>query len=166
MLKDFGLSLLELRRKQPSLTHMFKVVEGLMPAIPASYYFEPVQNKRKIRATRYKDCESTNIVSSHELKNRKCFINKRGNTAIYKNSFIVKRTSWKIQLLAVLSSSFFLCFPVDFCIIICYTSIYVCVRQGRRDDTILWAKIDNRVYTLISVRKTSCILNLILSNLF
>ena len=47
---------------------MFKVVVGLMPAIPTSRYFEPVQNKREIRSTRYKDCESTNIVSSHELK--------------------------------------------------------------------------------------------------
>ena len=50
---------------------MFKVVEVLIPAIPASEYFEPFQNKRKIRNTRYKDCESINIVSSHELKNSK-----------------------------------------------------------------------------------------------
>lgn len=32
---------------------MFNVVEGLIPAIPASEYFEAVQNKRKIRNTRY-----------------------------------------------------------------------------------------------------------------
>jgi len=43
----------------------------LIPDIPASEYFESVQNKPKIRATRYKDCETiaTNIVSSHELDN-------------------------------------------------------------------------------------------------
>ena len=62
---------------------MFNVVEGLIPAIPASEYFEAVQNKRKIRNTRYKECESASIVSSHELKNNKCFINKRGSTTTY-----------------------------------------------------------------------------------
>jgi len=53
--------------KQLRLTFMFKVVEGLMPAIPSSVYFEPVPNKRRIRVTRFSDFESTNIVSSHEL---------------------------------------------------------------------------------------------------
>ena len=46
---------------------MFKVVEGLMPAIPSSAYFEPVPNKRRIRATRFSEFETTNIVTSHEL---------------------------------------------------------------------------------------------------
>jgi len=90
MFKNVELPLLEERRKQLTLTFMFKVVEGLIPAIPASKYFEPVQNKRKIRATRYKDCESTNIVSSHELKNSKCFNYKRCNTTIYNNFFFVR----------------------------------------------------------------------------
>jgi hypothetical protein len=83
MLKNLELPLLDKRRKQLRLPIMFNVVEGLIPAILASEYFEAVQNKRKIRNTRYKDCESTNIVSSHELKNNKCFINKRCSTTIY-----------------------------------------------------------------------------------
>jgi hypothetical protein len=67
MLKELELPLLQERRKQLRLTFMFKVVEGLMPAIPSSAYFEPVPNKRRIRATRFSEFETTNIVTSHEL---------------------------------------------------------------------------------------------------
>jgi hypothetical protein len=90
MLKDLELPLLQERRKQLRLTFMFKVVEGLMPAIPSSTYFEPVPSKRRIRATRFSDFESTNIVTSHELNNNKCFSTKRCNTNIYRNSFFVR----------------------------------------------------------------------------
>lgn len=90
MLKDLELPLLQERRKQLRLTFMCKVVEGLMPAIPSSAYFEPVPNKSRIRATRFSDFESTNIVTSHELNNNKCFSTKRGNTNIYRNSFFVR----------------------------------------------------------------------------
>jgi len=92
MLKDLELPLLQERRKQFRLTFMFKVVEGLMLAIaiPSSTYFEPVPNKRRIRATHISDFESTNIVTSHELNNNKCFSTKRGNTNIYRNSFFVR----------------------------------------------------------------------------
>ena len=90
MLKDLELPLLQERRKQLRLTFMFKVVEGLMPAIPSSAYFEPVLSKRRIRATRFSDYESTNIVTSHELNNNKCFSTKRGNANIYRNSFVVR----------------------------------------------------------------------------
>jgi hypothetical protein len=74
---------------------MFKVVEGLMPAIPSSAYFEPVPNKRRIRATRFSEFETTNIVTSHELilNNNKfmlAFNTKRCNTNIYRNSFFVR----------------------------------------------------------------------------
>jgi hypothetical protein len=42
MPKDLELPLLDERRKQLRLTFMFKVVEVLIPAIPASEYFEAV----------------------------------------------------------------------------------------------------------------------------
>ena len=61
-----------------------------MPAIPSSAYFESVPSKLRIRATRFSDFESTNIVTSHELNNNKCFRTKRGNTKIYRNSFFVR----------------------------------------------------------------------------
>ena len=83
--------LLQERRKQLRLTFMFKVVEGVMPAIPSSSYFEPVPNKRRIRAIRFIEFEeSTNIMTSHELNNNKCFSTKRCNTNIYRNSFFVR----------------------------------------------------------------------------
>jgi hypothetical protein len=63
MLKDLELPLLQERRKQLWLTFMFKVVEGLMPAIPSSAYFEPVPNKRRIRATHFSDFESTLLLN-------------------------------------------------------------------------------------------------------
>jgi hypothetical protein len=62
----------------------------LMPAIPSSAYFEPVPNKRRIRAIRFSDFESTNVVTSHELNNNKCFSTKRCNSNIYRNSFFVR----------------------------------------------------------------------------
>ena len=88
MLKDLELPLLQERRKQLRLTFMFKVVEGLMPVIPSSTYFEPVPNKRRIPATCFSDFENTNIVTSHELNNNKCFSTKRGNTNIKEIHFL------------------------------------------------------------------------------
>lgn len=48
---------------------MFKVLVELMSAIPASEYFDPVQNKRRIGATSYKDYQKQQTLCSHELKN-------------------------------------------------------------------------------------------------
>ena len=94
---DLERLLIEESKKQPRLTFMFNVVEGLIPAIPWSEYFVPEQNKRKIHATLYKDCESTNIVSSYELKNKnkkqKTTVNAlstKNKTTIYKHSFFVR----------------------------------------------------------------------------
>lgn len=96
MLENLDLPLLQERRKQLRLTFMFKVVEGMMPAIPASSYFEPIQrNKRRIRATRNPDFQTSNLVERHELNNNKCYKTTRCNTDIYKHSFFIKTvTDW------------------------------------------------------------------------
>ena len=74
MLADLDLDTLQERRKELRLTFLFKVVEGLMPAIPAAEYLEPVHQKRRIRATKlYSDYISDNTVKSHQLNNYRCF---------------------------------------------------------------------------------------------
>ena len=50
---------------------LFKLVEGLVPAIPSDTYLTPITNKRKVRATRFIDFEASNIVNT--TNNSKCF---------------------------------------------------------------------------------------------
>ena len=47
MRKDLKLPTLEERRKQLRLIFMFKVVEGLVPAMPANQFFEPVSKSNQ-----------------------------------------------------------------------------------------------------------------------
>ena len=57
MLKDLGLPSLQERRGQLRLIFMFKVVEGLVPAVPADKFFtQKKTNKRQIKPKIFKDC--------------------------------------------------------------------------------------------------------------
>ena len=87
MLTNLELQTLQERRKESRLTFLFKVVEGLVPAIQPSEYLVPVQNKRRIRATRLGDFLTDNKIAAHQLNNSRCFITPRCNTEIYKNSY-------------------------------------------------------------------------------
>ena len=75
MLKDHELPLLEKRRKQLRLALKFKVVEGLIKVKYVSHVIKTVK---------------LHTLSSHELKNSRCFNSKRCNTTIYKNSLFVR----------------------------------------------------------------------------
>ena len=93
MLADLDLDTLQERRKELRLTFLFKVVEGLVPAIPAAEYLEPVHQKRRIRATKLSDYISDNTVKSHQLNNSRCFKHIRASTDIYKHSFFPRTIS-------------------------------------------------------------------------
>ena len=56
MLKDLDLTTLQEQRRELRLTFLFKVVNGLVPAIPASEFIEPTRSdKRQVRLpARYK----------------------------------------------------------------------------------------------------------------
>ena len=56
MLQDLHLPKLKARQQQLRLTLMYKVVEGLLPAMPPSEFFTPrPQSKRRIKAKSFKD---------------------------------------------------------------------------------------------------------------
>ena len=90
MLKDLELPELQERRKQLRLIFLYKIVEGLTPAIPPADYLKPIEVKRRIRATRYTGFETSNIVTAHEKNNSRCFANPPAKTQVYRNSFFVK----------------------------------------------------------------------------
>ena len=88
MLKSLELPLLQERRKELRLTFLFKVVEGLVPAIPPDTYLVPASNKRRIRATKFSDYQSQNTVRS--TNNSRCFVSPQCNTTIRRNSLFIR----------------------------------------------------------------------------
>ena len=90
MLADLDLQILQERRKELRLTFLFKVVEGLVPAIPSPDYLVAVRNKRQIRATKLSDFIVDNTVTAHQLNSSRCFLTPRCNTEVCKNSYFPK----------------------------------------------------------------------------
>ena len=92
MLEEQELPPLQRRRREARLTLLFKVVEGLVPAIPADDVLIPVRNKRKIKAKVFEDCETKNFVVNEQLNNDKCFVvpTTNSHSDIRKNSFFYK----------------------------------------------------------------------------
>ena len=62
MLQSLELSSLENRRFSNRLIFMFKIVEGLVPAIPPSEFLKPVKEKRQVKVKRFENCETTNTL--------------------------------------------------------------------------------------------------------
>ena len=88
MLKDLDLQTLQARRKELRLTFLYKVVDGLVPAMPASNFVEAKTiRKRRIRATRYSDYECNNAIQKFETNNSRCLNLIQCRTPIYQNSF-------------------------------------------------------------------------------
>ena len=76
------------RRRANRLIFFYKVVEGLVPALPCHDYLTPVRaNKRKLKPRTFKDCNSDNIIENQITNNSKCFKNIQSNSVQYKNSF-------------------------------------------------------------------------------
>lgn len=90
MLEQLELPSLQDRRKQLRLTFMYKVVEGLVPAINIREYLSPQGNRRSIRTRKYKDYISDNIVERSVCNNSKCYKPVFANTLNFKNSFFVR----------------------------------------------------------------------------
>ncbi len=90
MLKKYELPSLQQRRKELRLSLLYKISEGLIPAIPPEDYLQKVENKRKIRAKKMTDFVSCNIVDKHQQCNSRCYLVPRANKLPYKNSFFVR----------------------------------------------------------------------------
>ena len=70
---------------------MYKVVEGLVPAMPSSQFFSPKNtSKRQIKAKKFDNCESSNIVNRSATHNSRPFVIPRSLTDQYRHSFFVQ----------------------------------------------------------------------------
>ena len=91
MLNHLGLKPLEDRRKNLRLTFMYKVVEGLVPAIPASDFLVPAKSgRRRITAKSFNEYSCSNVVERSVHLNSKPFMPPSAWTPQYKNSFFVR----------------------------------------------------------------------------
>ena len=68
MLETLELSSLEQRRSINRLVFMFKVGEGLVPAIPPDDFLKPQKPKRQIKSKKYTDYISKNLVDRHSVR--------------------------------------------------------------------------------------------------
>ena len=98
MLIDLDLPILQQRRKELRLTFLFKIAEGLVPAVPADEYLVPKKESRQIKENkRYKDYETTkeHIVVKYVTNNSRPFTIPQSVTNAYTKSFFVKTiTEW------------------------------------------------------------------------
>jgi hypothetical protein len=90
MLIDLELPMLEKRRTAQRLIFMFRVVEGLVPAISPSDFVTKTRPKRLIKSRQYSDFISQNIVENNVINNSKGLVYQRVNTEPFKNSFFIK----------------------------------------------------------------------------
>jgi len=90
MLNRLELIPLEDRRKNLRLTFMYKVVEGLVPAIAAPDFLTPFKpGRRRIKAKTFGGYSCSNIVERSVRLNSKPFIPPSTRTLQYKNLFFV-----------------------------------------------------------------------------
>ena len=78
------------RRKNPKLIYMYKVVEGLVPAINPDKYLKKSKPKRRIKAKKFEGYLSNNPVENSLKNNSKSFEIPSSKTNEFKNSFFVK----------------------------------------------------------------------------
>ena len=95
MLENLKLPSLQERRKQLRLLMMYKVVEGLVPALPPSQFLAPQKQGRRIRIKKDTDFTTTNTISSFVRNNDRCFVVPTSRTEQYKQSFFSRTvTEW------------------------------------------------------------------------
>jgi hypothetical protein len=90
MKRQLELETLEERRHSLHLILLYKVVEGLVPALPTVDFVITAKPKRNIKAKVYKDCEKTNIIERRLIKNAKGLKVPNCNTEQSKHSFFVE----------------------------------------------------------------------------
>ena len=88
MLKDLGLEPLKEGRSYNRLVFFYKVVEGLVPPIPPEELLQPVRARRQIKAKKYSDCETINIIDRQVVNNNRGYKVEQCRTEQYKNRFL------------------------------------------------------------------------------
>ena len=90
MLRDLDLPSLASRRQHQRLIFFYKVVEGMIPAIQPDDYINFQKPKRQIRAKRFEDYTSKNIVTNQERINTRAVAIPENKTDQFRNSLFVK----------------------------------------------------------------------------
>ena len=78
------------RRRALRLTFMYKVVEGLVPAMPSANFIEFNPPGRQIRSKRNSDYITNNPIENYTRNNEKSIKIRTSNTNQYRNSFFIK----------------------------------------------------------------------------
>ena len=74
MLKNLDLPVLQQRRKELRLTFLFKIVEGMVPAIPKKDYVTVAREGRNIKPNpKFKGYETKNMVEKYQTQNDRHF---------------------------------------------------------------------------------------------
>ena len=93
LLKKLDFQTLQERRKQLRLVYFYKIVEGLVPAIPCEKFLVREKTGRQIRSTQSKDFITKNPVENYVRNNNKSFkIKPCTVTEQYTNSFFIRTT--------------------------------------------------------------------------
>ena len=90
LLLKLDLPPLQVRRQQLRLTFLFKVVEGLVPAMPPEHFFTFSKPGRKIRPIRNSSFETSNIVNSYTRNNNRSLEIKPCRTSQPRNSLFIR----------------------------------------------------------------------------
>ena len=86
-----NLPLLKDRRKLNKLCFFYKVVEGLVPALPSENFLKKeTRQRRKIKTTSKKDFVTVNIVDNYVRNNDRCYNVQTYKTTELKESFFIK----------------------------------------------------------------------------
>ena len=93
MLQELDLPPLQDRRKSCRLVFLYKVVEGLVPAIPAKEFVEPARSKRKIKTNSDSNFNTKNLVDKYIVNNNRGLKIQIAKTEQYRNSFFIKTTA-------------------------------------------------------------------------
>ncbi|KAL8614093.1 hypothetical protein ACOMHN_026310 [Nucella lapillus] len=89
MLSTLELPTLQQRRRDLRLTFFYKVVEGLVPAIPSADILTPSKTGRHIIPRDFKDYASSSAISDHIRNNSRSFQVSRCQTDQFRNSYFV-----------------------------------------------------------------------------
>ena len=89
MLTKLELQELQLRRTSQKLIFMYKVVEGLVPAIDPDDFLKSARPRRNITAKKFDNYQATNIVEKQVRNNTRCFDIPTSKTPQHSNSFFV-----------------------------------------------------------------------------
>ena len=93
LLERMGLPPLQLRRQHLRLTLFYRVVEGLVPALPPHQFLTPQKQGRLVRTVRKDDFQVTNVIRGRARHNTRAYVVPQCATEERNYSFFVSTTA-------------------------------------------------------------------------